>query len=151
MFSALVFAFSTLNNRCSGRGAAFRILALLTTVGTRLLGVHGWCFPTCNDETSKLLGSSAGSDDIFLFDDECFLLLYASPSLRYGIASFRVSLCPWHGVAPVPHEQTTHRPLSSSFLGLPSRILNINHKFWDYLNYRILNINHKFWDDLIGF
>ena len=74
MFSALVFAFSTLNNRCSGRGAAFRILALLTTVGTRLLGVHGWRVPTCYDETSKLLVPSTGSDDILLFDDECLLL-----------------------------------------------------------------------------
>ena len=37
----------------------------------------------------------------------------------------------------------THRLLSSSFLGLPYRILNMNHKKGSTLPYKILNMNHK--------
>ena len=45
------------------------------------------------------------------------------------LLNFRVAGYPAFGAATLLHrDQVTHRPLSSSFLGLPYRILNLNHK-----------------------
>ena len=41
---------------------------------------------------------------------------------------FRILAAAWGPNLPTAPGGLTHRPLSSSFLGLPYRILNINHK-----------------------